>query len=249
MRFPELRAVLFDAYGTVLLPEPTMAAAYTTVGRQFGSVLDEAEVRTRFRRASDAEDAIDVDVHRGRTGEPRERLRWLRIVIHVFSELEQPKPLFNALWDYFGAAENWRVLPGVAEAWEAIEGRDLTIGVASNFDRRLEGICRSLAPLDRTPHVFASSQLGWRKPTVEFFRAIENRLQLRPEQLLLVGDDLENDYRAARSAGWNTVLVGKEPLATINDSVTVADEPAAAQAPEPSVDRISSLHDLTAWLF
>ncbi|HVX63382.1 MAG TPA: HAD family hydrolase, partial [Pirellulales bacterium] len=54
---------------------------------------------------------------------------------------------------------------------------------------------------------FISSQLGVRKPAREFFSAIEARLKLPPERLLLAGDDLTNDYEGARAAGWQRVLI------------------------------------------
>jgi putative hydrolase of the HAD superfamily len=57
-------------------------------------------------------------------------------------------------------------------------------------------------------HVFASSELGWRKPAPEFFREIEARLGCEPEELLLVGDDPELDIVAARRAGWRSLQIG-----------------------------------------
>ena len=63
-------------------------------------------------------------------------------------------------------------------------------------------IAAVVEPLTLADHVFASSELGWRKPAAAFFRAVEQRLGLRPEELLLVGDDPELDVAAALRAGW-----------------------------------------------
>jgi FMN phosphatase YigB (HAD superfamily) len=57
---------------------------------------------------------------------------------------------------------------------------------------------------------YISSQIGHKKPGLEFFRAIERSLQVQPEQILLVGDDLENDYLAACRAGWQALLLDRE---------------------------------------
>ena len=63
-------------------------------------------------------------------------------------------------------------------------------------------------PLTLAEHVFASSELGWRKPSAEFFRAVERRLGRKPHELLLVGDDPELDVAAARRAGWHARPLG-----------------------------------------
>ena len=55
--------------------------------------------------------------------------------------------------------------------------------------------------------MFASSELGWRKPAIEFFRAVEQRLNARPDELAMVGDDDRLDIAAAVRAGWRGIPV------------------------------------------
>jgi putative hydrolase of the HAD superfamily len=74
--------------------------------------------------------------------------------------------------------------------------------LASNFDERLLGLAARMEPLSWVPHVFASSEIGWRKPAPEFFRWIEQRLGCEPAETLLVGDDPTLDLAAATRAGW-----------------------------------------------
>ena len=72
---------------------------------------------------------------------------------------------------------------------------------------RLLAIAERIEPLSWVPHVFASSEIGWRKPAPEFFRWIEQRLGCGPTEVLLVGDDPELDVAAARRAGWRSLNV------------------------------------------
>jgi putative hydrolase of the HAD superfamily len=55
--------------------------------------------------------------------------------------------------------------------------------------------------------VFASSEIGWRKPAAEFFRTVEQRLGCEPAEILLVGDDPDLDIAAGRLAGWHVLGV------------------------------------------
>lgn len=202
-----VEAVLFDAVGTLIEPDPPVAIAYESVGKRFGSALTGAEILQRFRAAFARQEQLDEAEFGGTTDEARERRRWQTIVAEVFADVADGESLFAALWRHFAEPASWRLCPGAAECWRTLELRGLTLGIASNFDGRLEGVCQGLQPLDGCRQLFISSQLGIRKPHPAFFAAIAAQLQLEPERLLLVGDDLTNDYQAARAAGWQSLLI------------------------------------------
>jgi putative hydrolase of the HAD superfamily len=204
-----IRAVLFDAVGTLIYPDPPVSAAYAAAGARFGSQLTEVQVRARFTQAFARSEAEDGQQRRHATDEERERRRWQSIVAEVFDDVTQHAPLFTILWEHFAAPEHWRLFNDVAPAWRELQSRGLLLGVASNFDRRLLQICRGTPPLDACSNVFVSSEIGSRKPGQAFFRAIEHCLELRPAELLLVGDDPENDDRGAIGAGWNSLLIDR----------------------------------------
>lgn len=217
-----VRAVLFDAVGTLLRPAPPVAAAYHAAGRRYGSRLSEQEIHSRFRSAFVRQEAIDVQSGSGVTSEARERARWREIVAEVFDDIASHEELFLVLWEHFAQPENWSLFADVPDAVRRLEERGLAWGIASNFDGRLARLCAGMAPLDRCRRLFASSDLGFRKPSREFFACIERELQLRPDELLLVGDDLANDYAAARSAGWHAVLVAREVRTESEATQTIA---------------------------
>ncbi len=58
--------------------------------------------------------------------------------------------------------------------------------------------------------VFASSDLGFRKPDLGFYTALQNKIQIPASEILFWDDSLEN-VTAARGAGWNAeVFTGLE---------------------------------------
>jgi putative hydrolase of the HAD superfamily len=220
-----VRAVVFDAVGTLLRPEPAVGDAYAQAGRRFGSTRDAAEVQARFRVAWQAEEARDRDAGGLSTDDARERRRWQAIVAQVFPEVTRQDELFIALWDHFADAANWQLFDDVAETWRELERRELVLAVASNFDDRLPGICQSLEPLARCRHVFASSAIGYRKPALEFYDRVARALDLPAESILMVGDDFENDVVAARQAGWTALLIARD-----KDQCSIADAVATLRA-------------------
>jgi putative hydrolase of the HAD superfamily len=204
---PAVQCVLFDAVGTLIYPNPPVGAVYAAAAWDFGHRVDEAVVERRVLQAF--HNSYDGPSVNKATSETSERNRWREVVAEVFPEITPIDPLFERLWDHFARPENWRVFDDVADCWRRLSDRGIAIGTASNFDRRLVTICRGLPPLDRCRHVFVSSQIGFRKPAVQFFRAIEQAVKLAPQQLMLVGDDWEADYLAAGAAGWHAVHVDR----------------------------------------
>jgi len=209
-----LRAVLFDAVGTLLRPVPCVADVYAAAGRRHGIDLSAAQVGQRFASAFARQEQIDHRWLAGRTSEPREQERWRHIVRRVFGRTGALDSIFAELWQHFGRPEAWQLDPDVGPIWRELADAGYLLGIASNFDGRLLNLCRVWPELAGCPHVFVSSQIGWKKPSPGFFRAIERRIGLAAGQIMLVGDDVDNDYLAAAAAGWQALLLdpaGRRP--------------------------------------
>jgi putative hydrolase of the HAD superfamily len=58
--------------------------------------------------------------------------------------------------------------------------------------------------------VLISSEIGVRKPATAFFTAVISAGGCPPENILFVGDDVENDYDGAASAGLVSLLLDPE---------------------------------------
>jgi putative hydrolase of the HAD superfamily len=203
------RCVLFDAVGTLIYPAPPVALAYGALARKHGSLLDDAEIDERFRKAFRRQEALDAEPNGFLTDAARELRRWQTIVGEVFDDLPDTSAVFAELWQHFAQPKHWQLFDDVADAWQTLAVSGIRLGIASNFDGRLRQVCAGLAPLDGCDQIFISSELGGRKPSAEFFRRIENTTQLAAGEILLVGDDWSNDYLAAQSAGWQAVFLDR----------------------------------------
>jgi len=193
----EVRAVLLDAVGTLIAPDPPVREAYHAHGLRHGSRLSMEEVAGGFPAALAESGAPD-----GSTDEEFELARWRAIVRRVFDDVADIEPLFGELWAHFAAPTSWRLTDGAQELCAELLSDGYVVGVASNFDARLRGVLQERLP---GALLFISSELGWQKPQEPFFRAIETQLKLAPRELLLIGDDWENDVLGARRAGWQAI--------------------------------------------
>ncbi len=210
----DIRAVAFDAVGTLIHPEPSPAVTYAAVGRAHGSRLTVAEIATRFRTAFAREEALDL-ANGLRTSEERERRRWRHIVGEVLNDVSDPERCFEELFAHFSRPDAWRCDPAVAAVLGELRRRGYVLAMASNYDARLRSVAAGLPELRPLRHVVISSEVGWRKPATEFFAALCARLGLPPGEILLVGDDRVNDYEGAMAAGLRAALVGERGVGTL----------------------------------
>ena len=81
---------------------------------------------------------------------------------------------------------------------------------ADESGERLHPICDGLPALGLFQKRFISSELGFRKPSPDFYRAIVSDLKADAENILMVGDGLQNDVEGALAVKMNAVLVDRK---------------------------------------
>jgi putative hydrolase of the HAD superfamily len=201
----DVQAVVFDAVGTLIHPEPPAAAVYAEVGRRHGSRQTARDIAPRFAAAFARQEAHDR-AEGLRTSEAREVRRWREIVAEVLDDTANPDACFQELYQHFARPSAWRLEPGTAAVLEALASGGRVLGLASNYDYRLRSVALGLAALRPVAHLVISSEVGWRKPAPGFFTAVCQAVGLPPGRILFVGDDRENDYDGAVAAGLRALL-------------------------------------------
>jgi putative hydrolase of the HAD superfamily len=201
-----VRAVFFDAVGTLITPDPSAPATYHDIGRRFGSRRELAEIRPTFLQAFTRQEEYDA-ARDLRTDEAREVERWRRIVAEVLPDLADIEGCFQALYEHFARPSAWRCDPHAGELLRELQRRGCLVGVASNFDHRLRSVVAGLPDLEPVRHLVISSEVGWKKPARRFFEALVAGSGYEPHQILLVGDDPDNDFHGAIRAGLHAWLL------------------------------------------
>jgi putative hydrolase of the HAD superfamily len=205
-------AIVFDAVGTLIEPNPPVADVYVEAARRQGAELDRALVKGRFHQHFRND---EVDEMRGPmvTDEATEFRRWRRIVSSVIPEVPNPDQAFFELWDHFSRPQAWCIFPDVGPGLEFLAARNVPIRIASNFDARLRTVVQGLPELAPcAAHLVISSEVGFRKPHAAFYQAACASLRLPLERVLCVGDDLENDVLGPRRAGLQGLLLDRHKL-------------------------------------
>lgn len=207
---PGVRAVFFDAVGTLLLPRPSAPAVYAAVARDHGLNLTVEQVRARFVTAYRREEAADAATDWA-TSEARERARWYTIVTETLTGASDPDACYHHLFAHFARPTAWELAPGAAEVVAALHARGFTTGLGSNYDERLWPVLAGFPELNPLKdRVLISATVGVRKPGAGFFRAVARAAQCDPSEVLFVGDDIDNDYAGATATGMPALLLDPE---------------------------------------
>jgi putative hydrolase of the HAD superfamily len=198
-----IKAIFFDAVGTLFHLSRTVGHHYALVGCQVGLKLDARHLDRAFYSAwkkMPFRAAIDG---------PRQHddKDWWRELVDVV--LDQVAPslskldrdnFFEIVYEHFAESGVWELYPEVRDVLEQLQPR-FQLAVISNFDGRLRFILEHLGISSFFAHIFVSSEIGADKPDPEIFRRALKLIDLKPNEVRHVGDDPQRDWEAASAAG------------------------------------------------
>jgi len=230
----QIKAVFFDAAGTLIKPVRNVGESYAAFAAKHGKNIAPDEIMGRFRECFDsaprlAFPGVTEDALGG-----LERAWWENLVARV---LEPWRPFagfdsyFAELFAYFAEPKAWSLYPDVLETLASLKQRGLILDVISNFDSRLVRILDGLGAGSLFEHVFVSSRVGYAKPDRRIFNAALDYHGLASAHALHVGDSETHDLQGANEAGLRGILVERR-------------KSSAAATP----DRIESLESLLSLL-
>ena len=216
-----IKAIFFDAVGTLFRLTNTVGDHYAYVGREVGLDLDARSLERAFHAAwkqMPPRSAID---------RPRENddKRWWRELVDLvldqvttsLSELDRDN-FFEIAYEHFAEAGVWELYPEVPGILEQLQPR-FQLAVVSNFDGRLRLILQHLDISKFFPNVFVSSELGADKPDPEIYRRALRLMKLKPNEALHVGNDPKRDWEAASAAGLSIFRL-ERPRNSLRDLLT-----------------------------
>src|ERR1043166_1468067 len=198
-----LKAIFFDAVGTLFYLTRSVGHHYALVGEQVGLKLDADKLDRAFASAwkrMPPRPAVDRPRPDDDTGWWRELVDLvLNDAAPSLNELDRDN-FFEVAYEHFAEPGVWQLYPEISDVLEKLTPR-FRLAVISNFDGRLRFILENLGISNFFQHVFISSEVGADKPDPEIYRRALDLAQMQPNEVLHVGDDPERDWKGASTAG------------------------------------------------
>jgi putative hydrolase of the HAD superfamily len=207
-----IKAILFDAVGTLFYLTKTVGDHYALVGDEIGLKLDAKKLDQAFHaswKQMPQRAAIDGPRENDDKGWWRELVDLvLDQVTPSLSEVDRDN-FFEIAYEHFAEAGVWELYPDIRDVLEKLQPR-FRLAVISNFDGRLRFVLQHLGISKFLSHIFISSEIGADKPDPEIYRRAARLMNLKPNEILHVGDDPERDWNAAGAAGLSIFRVDRQ---------------------------------------
>jgi HAD superfamily hydrolase (TIGR01509 family) len=208
-----LRAVLFDAGGTLIHPD------YRRVAAVLERVVGRAPGNTAFRAAEyagrAAVEAVMADASATRDGD-----RWTVHFAAMLGELgfspDEVRAAGGPLVAEHRRANLWTVPePGAGDALASLHGAGYVVGVVSNADGTVDRLLAGAGLASDLAFIVDSGAVGIEKPDPGIFHLALERAGVDAAEALYVGDLYPVDVVGARRAGIEPVLL--DPLGRYGD--------------------------------
>ncbi len=214
------RAVFFDLVGTLIRSTQPIGEQYAAWARRHGATGANSELMSlAFRRAMHAAPPMAFpDMATLDSIAAAERSWWRAVVEAVVAECgletalagERFERFFADLYDHFTTANAWERYPDACATLDRLRGQNLIVGLITNYDTRVYAVLAALGLSGRLDSITIPALAGAAKPDPAIFAHALARHDLAPSQALYVGDELEDDYAGAESAGMTSVLIDRE---------------------------------------
>ena len=193
-----IKAIFFDAAGTLIYLPRSVGEHYREVAARFGADLDADALDRAFREAWHAAPArLSQDTPR-----PDDDKGWWRTLVDdVLARVltgEQAarfdgKAFFEAAYAHFAEPGVWQAYPEAPATLEALRAHGYRLAVISNFDRRLYRVLDDLGLRRFFDAMIVSSEVGADKPDPRIFSRALQTLQVAAAEAWHVGDDPKRD--------------------------------------------------------
>ncbi|WP_280434074.1 HAD family hydrolase [Nocardia carnea] len=149
---------------------------------------------------------------------------------------ERQKRIDAGVGEWFGESD---LYPDVRPALSGLRELGALVGIAGNQPARAGQILRALdLPVD-----FIATSDEWRvqKPDPEFFERVIEAAGVRADEIVYVGDRVDNDLAPAKVSGLRTVFVKRGPWGWIH-----RDNPEVAELCDWRIDSLEELVGIVA---
>lgn len=206
--------VFFDIDGTVLHLSEPVSASYTRILQRHGYYVSEESLGSLMSKLWKEQNQKYLKASQNyKTTVDEEVEFWIsfaRDVIAPFTSEDGRTEIAKEIYEHFKKGESRVVDNSFLSAANKITKRSTFIGAITNNDIRTHNVINELNLKKLFKYIFTAGELGFKKPSEEIFKCVQERTPLPASQLWYVGDSMVIDCEPAIKAGWNAILVNRD---------------------------------------
>jgi 2-haloalkanoic acid dehalogenase type II len=206
-----IKAVFFDVGNTLVkydygLPEEVFQRVIFSLG--ISRSLD--DMKKAFRKAEKEAEDTNLPSSSGKIKCEDFWYQWDSLVLkhlRVEENEELPKIIHSKWMDFVDCT----LYPEVREVLLELKRRGLKVGLISNGYEEEIDLVLEKASLERATFdiVVGVDTIRKVKPNPDIFKYAVSKLDVKPEETIFVGDNVEADYKGAENAGIHALLINR----------------------------------------
>jgi putative hydrolase of the HAD superfamily len=208
-----IRVISFDVGFTLIYTEPPVGIVYAKIARRFGYHLNGEEVHSRFRETWKTKSLRDQkEKIKAFANEEQAYQWWKGIVRESLGDSVNPKDvddIFRVCFQEYAKGDYWRLYPEVLQTLTTIHSKGFRLVVLSNWDRRLLRTLKDLGLDGFFEKIYVSTLIGYAKPNPGAFQHVVEDLKVPRQEILHVGDTLDEDILGAQQANIRSVCIDR----------------------------------------
>jgi len=209
----KIRAITFDARGTLLRVRFPVGETYAAVAQRHGAELSTEAIEAAFFEVFPGMPPLAFPPMSDEALYEREYDWWRTMVGRVVESAEQAvddfDEFFNELYAIYRGAEAWKPYRDAASVLCLLRSSGYKLGLVSNFDSRIEQVLVALNLSIWFDAVVFSSRAGVAKPHPGIYQRALAELDVEAGEALHVGDNPRKDWQAARQVGMEAMLIDR----------------------------------------
>jgi putative hydrolase of the HAD superfamily len=208
-----IRVISFDAGFTLIYTEPPVGTVYAKIASRFGYHLNGEEVHSRFRETWKTKSSRDQKEKMNALANEKQAYQWWKgIVRESLGDWVDPgdvDDIFSVCFQEYAKGDYWRLYPEVLNTLTALCSKDFRLVVLSNWDRRLLRTLKDLRLDNFFENIYISTLIGYTKPDPQAFQYVVDDLKVPRQDILHVGDTLDEDIMGAQQANIRVVCIDR----------------------------------------
>ncbi|MBX5327519.1 MAG: HAD family hydrolase [Candidatus Bathyarchaeia archaeon] len=207
-----MKAVLFDL-GDTLIKTPCIVTNFQKILKTHGIYRAQEEILTAYE---ESEKLLSMELMKTMFDEfwiKRNNLFLEKL--GVFGRIDLAKTIAEEWWDHADVS----LYPDVNETPIELKRRGIKMGIITNGLQ--SDLAKLLAKTGLNTNAFdiiiTVDPIGFMKPEREIFHHALEKIQVLPKEALFVGDTIEYDYKGAKNAGLQALVIDRD--GKINENI------------------------------
>ncbi|WP_151529058.1 MULTISPECIES: HAD family hydrolase [Corynebacterium] len=200
---PRYDAILFDLDGTLVDHDSAARHAATRLIQHYAMEGPEHALIERWFQIENEEFSR---FERGEITHAQQRLNRMARFFAAPLSAEESRRRFEVFASYY--REGWRAFPDAAAALALAADSGATVAIFTNGARDMQAGKLAVTGLESASiSLIPTAELSCAKPDPQAYREALALLEVPAERAVMIGDNYNNDVRAARAAGLDAVHV------------------------------------------